>query len=489
MENLITIRLVDDNCCVIIDVDRFILCENIPYFRLMLKENFIESTKNEITINVIDSKISKDIITNTNTNFIHYEIWEYILIKFKCLDYFGININLKLLLEIEVPNHGFELLLEVIDIVGLTSDTINLIIENLPENYDLRNFSNEFIEIICDLNSKYYILSIVGGVNLKLWNFSTGKLLSNFSTNFSIKTACLLNNNNIAICYNNSINIEIRNYRNNQFIINLCDDSTNIRDHIVKLCYVPTKYNLITGNNKGVINIWNTKTFTLIKTIRKHKTAIKNLIVSPDNKYIVSTCDRFIKIWNTHTYKIKIGVCSNVDKLFFSTCEIYLITFGDYIKIWDFYSGKLLSVICWYSENTRVFSEMVNFNTLNNLRIEVVPRFRGKRLGIYSRDSEFFDIKLNKTIKFLLKSINSRKINCHISNIYNYIYVTPDNNFIVHNKNSYINIYNNSQYTMNKLENQLQYSINTDDDNVDDIFFVDNLKYHDLENRIKSILN
>ena len=60
-----------------------------------------------------------------------------------------------LISDLRVPTEGFELLLEVIDLMGCNKEMIKLIIKNIPENYDLKNFSRELLEEMLKIETTY----------------------------------------------------------------------------------------------------------------------------------------------------------------------------------------------------------------------------------------------------------------------------------------------------------------------------------------------
>jgi len=57
----------------------------------------------------------------------------------KCYDFFGLDHDFSLISDLNIPAEGFELLLDVVDLIGYNDQTIKLIIKNMPEEYSLKN--------------------------------------------------------------------------------------------------------------------------------------------------------------------------------------------------------------------------------------------------------------------------------------------------------------------------------------------------------------
>ena len=61
--------------------------------------------------------------------------------------------NRDLLKNLKIPSEEFELLLKVVERMGYNSDNIELIVKNLPKNYDLSKLSRDLIKKILELRN------------------------------------------------------------------------------------------------------------------------------------------------------------------------------------------------------------------------------------------------------------------------------------------------------------------------------------------------
>ena len=56
----------------------------------------------------------------------------------KCRDFFCLPFESSSIFSLNVPVEGYQLLLDVIDIIGYNNETIQLLIKNMPKDYDLK---------------------------------------------------------------------------------------------------------------------------------------------------------------------------------------------------------------------------------------------------------------------------------------------------------------------------------------------------------------
>jgi WD40 repeat protein len=110
--------------------------------------------------------------------------------------------------------------------------------------------------------------------------------------------------------------------------------------------YSPDGNLLFTGGRDAHLNIWDAKSYTLIKSIPAHNFAIYDIAFSPDNKlFATASRDKTIKIWDTETFQMLLrinkenyeGHMNSVNKLIWSRYNNYLISTGDdrAIMVWD----------------------------------------------------------------------------------------------------------------------------------------------------------
>jgi WD40 repeat protein len=181
-ENLLSdlsLTLIDSTDQFTMNVHKIILYLSCPYFEKLLI-NCKEKYDSQITIKIENIYVAYDIIMlfyNQKTNLANLPNWEHLLTEFKCRDFFGFPLNPELLVDLIVPNEGFELLLDVVELVGYNENTIKLISDNLPETYDVANFSSELINAICNISRPFFIVSGCSDHTIIIWNSDTGDII------------------------------------------------------------------------------------------------------------------------------------------------------------------------------------------------------------------------------------------------------------------------------------------------------------------------
>src|SRR3989304_684981 len=222
-ENLFTdlsLKLVDQNNTITIQLHKNILYSSCIYFRKLLT-SFKERNLNEITIHVPNTFITHDIIMSfygQKMNSLNLPNWQYLLETIKCWDFLGISFEPDILRNLRVPTEGFDLLLDVIDLVGYSNDfTIKLIKKNLPNNYDTSIFPKELLEELFKL--EYKIVSGSGDHSIKIWNAETGELIRTLlgHTN-SVHSVCFSSDNKRIVSGSDDGNIKIWNAETGELI-------------------------------------------------------------------------------------------------------------------------------------------------------------------------------------------------------------------------------------------------------------------------------
>ncbi len=109
---------------------------------------------------------------------------------------------------------------------------------------------------------------------------------------------------------------------------------------------------LVTGDRTGDINVYDTTTAKIEKTVINSSGKVKRLCISPDNRYLACSSgeDCVITLWNMHTWKILHtlqGHARRVSCLCFSPDGRHLVS-GGYdtkVNIWDVETGKAIETI------------------------------------------------------------------------------------------------------------------------------------------------
>ncbi|AEQ33166.1 DPP6 N-terminal domain-containing protein [Megavirus chiliensis] len=159
----IKLILTDNKFSVEIFVNKNDLADKSGYFYNLLNK-YSSSCQNK-TIFVPNSLASKNIIENllelnssSKTNYDFKYDLKYILELIKCYDYFSIDINLKKFNLSGIKHNEFDILLDVIDIVGYNDYNIKLILKNLPNDYDLSKFPHDLLKKMYEIASSYMMI-------------------------------------------------------------------------------------------------------------------------------------------------------------------------------------------------------------------------------------------------------------------------------------------------------------------------------------------
>jgi hypothetical protein len=121
------------------NVHKIVLYSSCTYFEKELV-NFKEKNLDCIEIEVPNAFVSYDIIMSfygQKTNHENYPKWYHILQSYMCFDFFCMEFK-EQLYDLVIPEEGFELLLDVIDMIGYNKKTIRLLNKNIPCLYKYR---------------------------------------------------------------------------------------------------------------------------------------------------------------------------------------------------------------------------------------------------------------------------------------------------------------------------------------------------------------
>jgi len=359
-----------------INVNKNVLYASCIYFEKLLT-NCKEKNLNNITINVHNVYVAYDIIMTfygQKTNSGNLAENKHLLETIKCYNFFGKSFFSKekedlantpqnegfqkqrfgnlvfdesLLDDIEIPEEDFELLLDVIDIVGYNNRTIRLINKNLPKDYDLLKFPNELLNQMLVLTQTYNIVSASSDKSIKIWNGQTGKLL-NTLVGHTCRINCICNSPNGELIASGSDDrtVNIWNSTIGEFIKALHADAG-----ILSICCSTDNELIAIGNNNYDIEVWNIETSKRIHTLKGHTLYGASVCFSPDNKQLISgSYDNTINIWDVNTGKLINTLCEH-QKIVSSVCystdnkKIISSSYDGTIKIWDAINGTIIKTL------------------------------------------------------------------------------------------------------------------------------------------------
>ncbi|AKI79954.1 putative BTB/POZ domain-containing protein [Acanthamoeba polyphaga mimivirus] len=258
------LTLIDENeNTLVLNVHKLVLSINCPYFETLFCSQFIDSKKENLKLLVPDIYVVKDIIHDFYKCPIkckNYPAWLYELKKFVCQNFLCLETNIEILHNIIVPTTGFDKLLDTIDLIGYDSDTISLLVGNMPDNYDLTKLPMELIRQMFDV-PKFNMLyqSDKNGI------FKVG----NGSNSFSITDNTLIRNGHFEfssihnkIIYHHVCDIyvyDLLNYTTNKF--------TNPIDHTIKsIVLTPDQEYVIYDSSPQIISKFNFISMEIIES-------------------------------------------------------------------------------------------------------------------------------------------------------------------------------------------------------------------------------
>lgn len=99
--------------------------------------------------------------------------WKYRLEIIKCRNYLRLEIEARELYDLVVPPEGFDLLLEVIEQMGVIGDRriVRLIKSNLPPDHDLNQYTEDFRS---ELLKKDLLIVSSSGKSIRIWDAKIG---------------------------------------------------------------------------------------------------------------------------------------------------------------------------------------------------------------------------------------------------------------------------------------------------------------------------
>ena len=397
----ITLTLIDSTNKITMDLHKIILYSSCIYFEKLLT-NFKEKHLNEITIQVPNAFVCYDIIMSfygQKTNIGNLPNWQHLLEFVRCYDFLGLESDTNLLKDLEIPSEGFELLLDVVELIGYDNYSNKLVIKNLPKDYDLSKLSKDLIKKILEFNQD----NIVSGNNdgsIKIWNARTGELIKTLhgppqgrslasasrgpplegpslasasrGHTKAVYSVCFSSDNKKIVSGSSDNSIKIWNSEN--FWESSSPEFT-LNGHtrcVSSVCFFSDNKKIVSGSFDNSIKIWNAENGELIKTLNGHTNAVNSVCFSTDNERIVSgSYDHSIKIWNAENGKLiktLSGHIASVWSVCFSPDNKRIVSGSsdNSIKIWDTITGELINTlnghtnivnsVCFSSDNKRIIS-------------------------------------------------------------------------------------------------------------------------------------
>ncbi|XP_078415215.1 WD repeat-containing protein 90 [Cetorhinus maximus] len=130
--------------------------------------------------------------------------------------------------------------------------------------------------------------------------------------------------------------------------VSILDLETTTLDSAVKVCYPSAAISqlLVTTSSNKILWL-NARTGKLIREICNiHKTVSSSLAVSEDIRYLLTTGEKVIKIWDYHmkqdiNFQVFSGHSETIQQAAFTPDQLSVISVGDAIFVWDFLASVL----------------------------------------------------------------------------------------------------------------------------------------------------
>lgn len=444
-----------------IHVHKIIISAKCLFFKTMLLSNFAEASSSVIKCTVPDAKITSDIIVGfyggTEINQTNYPSWKYILLKQFCLHFLGLPIEINMVKNLSIPTEGFELLLDVIDMIGYDDFMVQKILDNLPLEYDMTSFPQDLIEQMVKLDKYYHAVCfdrIVSFIDIKKKEIYKKIKLDDYYVAYKLSPneiylACLDYNSSTKI---NELDIYELQTGTWQYTIK------ELNYKISHFCYSRDSQYIVVALEP--LNQSNTITKIPCKIMFFDLTTGKKSI-----EYIEDTEPEHIEHIEhikhiEHTKHIEVN-----DQISYIDCSPNndLIVVGDYsgkVSIIDMVSGNIIKTItefntkichAFYSPNQKylLYGTNKDINVLDLetntiiINMRIISIFSRKITTIeFSHDNQYIIYSIGSYI--YIRNIISNKIReidntTHVDSLH----ITPDNKYIMSvNGNNKINIWN-----------------------------------------------
>ena len=387
-----------------------------------------------------------------STNYGNYSLYERCLLIIQSNDFFGLTTDLKPFLHYPVPNNCFELLLDTMEMIGYNEQTMEIIVKNIPDDYNLERFPREFVIAISKINAKKSTRIIIGTKKINVWDLSTNLMTETHITCQQpiINIACGANNQIFIDSDKHFYRMDENNYpcvspiKKIHDTINSCcttDPNTkiissnyydifiqnNIDDEILEI-YNGTEVTfiscssdntkIVSGDVDGNICIWNIETGESIDYLWNDNNEIISVYFACTDTKIISATESSIQIWHETKIQKIINTDISIICMICSSNEI-ISSHDDFtIKIWDIQSGLLLKTLtdestvihlCYSPDNEQIIS----INRISQIKIwdrntgDIVQE---KSLDYYNKVTCMYCYYIETPLGKKLKHILDKKI-------------------------------------------------------------------------------
>lgn len=448
------VLVLKDECDeIIIDLHKNILYSSCIFFKKLLT-SCKEKTSNKIIVYVPNVYAAYDTIMlfyKHKSNKGNFPKWKRNLETIKCHDYFGLNFDASLLLnDLKIPYEGFDLLLEVINIIlpvqkdGSINVDENLLcsiytnlshVVDLPctdinsplqKKYDLSRLSNELLNRMIEIE-KTYRLIFSDGSKILITNIYTDSIITIlWGHSDEITTICFSYNSLYIASASYDRSIKIWNAKTGYLItsINNIYQASQINIYQAsQICFSPDNLCVVSLDRNDGINFWNIHTGLLIRSFKiKHK--VETINYSFDGLRIYLTYENNIYILDSDTgylvYQFSLVNPTDAWCFLLSRQLIIFISRNKSINICDINTGAVTDK--YFIEDSSMHAYQIICSP-NNLQIALLH---------YNNNITIWNIKPD-----LLEYVCGLKLSRHIENAF----YSPDSSQIITYSKSRVQIW------------------------------------------------
>ncbi|QGR54364.1 btb/poz domain-containing protein [Moumouvirus maliensis] len=339
----LTLILFDGDNTLTIDVHKIVLYSSCVYFRKLF--TFSKTVEKIIRINVPNVYISRDIIRSFYDKvwdeqkkcFIKigeydlactkYPEWKYNILSHKCNDFFGLDVDFNKIYFLQVPNENFNELLDFVDLLGYDDESIQLLVNNFPPDYDLTNLSRELLLGILEKLKLCCFAVLDNNDEIKIWNNgSNDKLKMIYNFDRENKIYCTPDESKIIRA--NYYSIQYININEQKPIIFPSEKKYVNTAKNINFVYISADKSTLVTVHEDYTKIWNTETGRLINTLPLNWDMFSASISSKGNYIVVHKYNNEREIWDCKNGKILLVFDKNNNK-WYETSYISLITSYD----------------------------------------------------------------------------------------------------------------------------------------------------------------
>lgn len=365
---------------IVINLHKNILFSNCIYFKKLLT-SCKEKILNKIYIKVPNVYVAHDIIMSFykhDVNKGNLPKWKHVLESIKCYDYFGLEFNIRQLLHnLDIPEEGFELLLEVINLIEIEEDFLcYLVHKNLPKKYDLSNLSKKLINKIITIERSYRLICSDYD-KIVMFNIFTGIPIMALTGHIDqINYICLSYDGVHIASVGSDHKIKIWNTGKGHLVKTINYGSVQ---NINKICFSPSGHKLVSviynRNFDAIVGVWNVKSGNCMQA-KIMKCCTNGFCFSSDGSLIYLAYGNDITYMDitTGVSKYKFGLAYLIDCICMSSdYKSIIIGSAGKISIHDIDSGLMIracddiknllnviiEIIC-SPDNLRIVSRYIN---------------------------------------------------------------------------------------------------------------------------------